>query len=213
MHTSNQHRVVRRTGALIVGLILLAWASPARAGGGEVQPPTAKPHGYSLSDAAAATAAFNSGPRTLDTLPKTPFQVLYVKPGDVAKTFVVKSGTSFYVPVESVDDSPPILGDFPQDVSDQDDDADYFFNPDELGGSDFTIEVDGKATELDADYVAGVTTAPLPDGGGRHYIVIGAFLTPMSKGTHIVKISGTLDGAAIGGSFSFEITYTVIVQN
>jgi hypothetical protein len=48
--------------------------------GGEVLPPTAKSKGYSLSDMARATAFFNTGPRTLDTYPKTPFQILTPRP-------------------------------------------------------------------------------------------------------------------------------------
>ena len=70
-------------------------------------------------------------------------------------------------------------------------------------------------TELGPDYVAGAITKPLPDGGGTGYIAIAAFLTPLSKGTHTVSISGAFDGAAFdpfGGGFGFEITYTVIVR-
>ena len=49
-----------------------------------------------------------------------------------------------------------------------------------------------------------VFVAGLLDGGGSHFIQIGAFLSPLSKGTHTVTIRATLDGAALGGAvFSF----------
>ena len=48
---------------------VFAFAGPAIAGGGNVLPPSAKAHGYSLAEAAGATAYFNVGPRTPDTLP------------------------------------------------------------------------------------------------------------------------------------------------
>ena len=206
----------RWTGAAAIAA-LITWASVARAGsGGQVEPANAHPLGYSLAQAAGATAAFNVGPRTPDTLPDVPFQILYVGPGPAGTTFVVKPGTMLYVPVAFSDDSPPVVGDFPADVSDQQDDADYFFDPDELGASGLTITVDGKATELGPGYVAGATTAALPDGGGTHYIAVAAFLTPLSKGTHTVTISGALEGAAwapFGGGFTFDIQFTVIVRD
>ena len=206
---------IGRVSGLIMTLAIFAAASPVWAGGGEVQPAQASPHGYSLAQAAAATAAFNMGTRDPKTISNLPFQVLYVPPGQTENTFVVKPGTSFYVPIEGIDNSPPIIGDFPADASDQEDDADYVFDPQELGGSTFTITVDGKVTELGPDYVAGAITKPLPDGGGTGYIAIAAFLTPLSKGTHTVEITGAFDGAAFdpfGGGFSFDITYTVIVR-
>ncbi len=81
-------------------LCLLIAAAPVLAGGGgEVLPPGAKPHGYSLVEAAAATAYFNTGSRTPDTLPQDfPFQILYVSPSNPSNTFSVKAGTMFYVP-------------------------------------------------------------------------------------------------------------------
>ena len=217
MPTSTQNRIVRGAGVLLVAAAALAWASVALAGsGGQVAPADAHVLGYLLAQAAGATAAFNVGPRTPDTLPDVPFQILYIGPGPAGTTFVVKPGTMLYVPVFFSHDSPPVVGDFPADVSDQEDDADYFFDPDELGASDLTVTVDGKATELGPDYVAGATTAPLPDGGGTHYIAVAAFLTPLSKGTHTVTISGAVAGAAwapFGGGFTFEIPFTVIVRN
>lgn len=215
MRVGKAYGTARAVCFLVAALATIASTSTAWAGGGEVQPPQAKPRGYSLAQAAEASAAFNAGTRNPNTLPDLPFQVLYLPPGQTENTFVVKPGTSFYVPLEGIDDSPPILGDFPADVSNQEDVEDYVFDPQELGGSSFTITVDGNITELGPDYVAGVTTEPLPDGGGTHYIAIAAFLTPLPKGKHTVTIAGAFDGAAFdpfGGGFSYEITYTVIVR-
>ncbi|HEV3448285.1 MAG TPA: hypothetical protein VG099_26845, partial [Gemmataceae bacterium] len=115
----------------------------------------------------------------------------------------------FFVPIFWVDDSYPIIGDFPDD---EDDIPDYIFGRDQLGAHDLQIVVDGKATTLDADYAAGATLPNLLDGNGTHIIQVGAFLTPLSKGTHTVTIQGTLDGEAIGGTYPIEATYTVIVK-
>ena len=59
-------------------------------------------------------------------------------------------------------------------------------------------------------------TAPLLDGGGTHFIAVGAFLTPLGVGTHTVTIKGTSSGeayvAASGLSFETAVfTYTVEV--
>jgi hypothetical protein len=72
-------------------------------------------------------------------------------------------------------------------------------------------------TSIGAEYVAGpVDTDILPDGGGTHLILVGAFLTPLSKGTHTVTIRYALDCDAFvavnKGPFSIEIPYTVIVE-
>ena len=53
---------------------------------------------------------------------------------------------------------------------------------------------------------------------GVHFVYeIGAFLTPLSKGTHTVTYRGIFDGDLLapyfpGGVFEFEDTYTVIVK-
>ena len=93
----------RRIRVMILGATAcLAMTAPVRAGGGNVLPATARPKGYSLAEAAAVTAYFNTGPRTPDTLPDDfPFQILYVAPGAPTNTFHVKTGTMFYVPVYS----------------------------------------------------------------------------------------------------------------
>ena len=194
---------------------ILAFALALQAGSvyadGNVQPATAKPSGYTLADMAEALAYFSTSGNDLTHYPDTPFQILYVDRSTGTNTFTVKTGTRFFVPLAYVDDSPPILGDFPADSSTVED---YFFGADEMGGHDFAIEVDGQAMPIGPEYVAGpVLTPGLLDGGGSHFIQLGAFLTPLSKGTHTVTIRGGFDGAAIGGfDFTFEISYTVIVK-
>ena len=115
--------------------------------------------------------------------------------------------------INFADDSPPILGDFPND---EEDIADYVFGRDQLGAHDLQILVDGKATTLGSRYAVGVHAPGLLDGGGSNLIQIGAFLTPLAKGRHTVAIRGTFDGDVIldafGGAYSFEQTYMVIVK-
>jgi hypothetical protein len=205
--------------ALVVGFITVEvrTALSAIPGGGVVLPPGAAPVGYTLTDMALALAYFDTSGNNLANYPSTPFQILYVEDSQTGTgCFKVAPGTMFFVPVASIDDSPPILGDFPVDASTA---ADYVFSPDELGGHDLKIEVDGQVTAIGPGYVAGPVFAPaLLDGGGSHIIQIGAFLGPLSPGTHTVKIRGVFDGAALAGIFpggvdSFEATYTVNVLN
>src|SRR5262249_27247836 len=154
-------------------------------------------------------AYFSTSGNDLDFYPDTPFQILYISD---TNSFTVRPGTMFFVPVVFIDDSPPILGAFPTDA---DDIAAYVFGADQLGDHDLQIVVDGKATTLGPGYAAGTHAPGLLDGGGSNFIQIGAFLTPLSRGTHTVTIRGTFDGDAIldffGGPFSFAITYTVVV--
>lgn len=212
---SNSHRLARSRGLLAISSALalaLCAALPmqAFAGGGNVQPPKAKPLHYTLTDMAQAIAYFSVSLNTLP-VPPTPFQILYISATNI---FEVKPGTHFFVPIAFITDSDPILGEFPVDARTSDE---YFFDPEQLGGHDFEIEVDGKVTSLSPKYVAGpVSTPGLPDGGS-HFIQIGAFLTPLSKGTHTVKIRATFDGALLapyfpGGVYAFEVIYTVIVK-
>jgi hypothetical protein len=193
---------------------------------GKVLPPTARPHGYSLTEMAKITAVFNSGDHS-GPPPVTPFQILYTSTSN-NNTFDVSPGTMFYVPVIFFDDSPPIAGDFPyaffNNTEDQDDTGDrkallhYVFSGDELGVDSMEIKVDGKVFSLGPDYVVGVTTPPLSDGGGTHYIPFAAFLTPLTKGTHTVEIAGNSDGKALipffppNGVWEFKIIYTVNVH-
>src|SRR5262249_24413047 len=123
----------------------------------------------------------------------------------------VARGSGFLWPVLFIEASPPIFGDFPTDSSTVEE---YLFGAAQIGAHDLEIEVDGKVTAIGAEYAAGpVFTPNLPDGGGSHLIQFGAFLTPLSKGTHTVTIRGTVDGAAVGEfGGSFEISYTVIVR-
>jgi hypothetical protein len=191
--------------------VLLCGAGVVAAGGGKVLPATTTPAGYSLEDMAEEMAYFSTSGNDLCFYPDTPFQILYISD---TNTFCVKTGTRFFVPVFFVDDSPPILGDFPDD---EDDIPAYVFGRDELGGHDFQIIVDGAATTLGPAYAAGAHAPGLLDGGGSNFIQLGAFLTPLSRGTHTVTIQATFDGDAIlavfGEAQSFEATYTVIVTD
>jgi hypothetical protein len=176
------------------------------------------------------TAVFNETNNDLNFYPKTPFQVLYVASTetsvngdpdhpDVAVTggnsFTVSSGTSFYVPLLTVNDAPPVIGNFPTKASGA---ASYFFDQDQLGVKNTEIIVDGQSTAIERAYVAGPvqTPRPLPDGSRPYIITLAAFLSPMSVGTHTVDIKGELTGQAFQAdtglnSVSFDFTYTVQV--
>ena len=197
-------------------------------GGGDVLPATAHPYGFTLTNMASATALFNTSGNDPSQYPNTPFQILFVDPKTLTfnsvngglvvggtNQFTVKPRTPFYVPLAFVDDSPPIIGTFPTTPQAA---ADYVFSHDQIGLRDAQIVVDGHATSIGAAYVAGpVHTSPLADGGGTHYIAVGALLTPMSPGVHTVTISGAFSGVAFqqatGLAFEqFAATYTVTVQ-
>ena len=200
---------------LFLSTLTLAIAFPAWStdkGGGNVMPPTATPAGYSLEDMAEELAYFDTSYNDPGLYPDTPFQILYT--GGPTNTFTVNAGTRFFVPVFWIDDSFPIIGDFPDD---EDDIPHYVFGREQLGAHHMQIVVDGKTTTLGADYAAGAHAPGLLDGGGSNIIQIGAFLTPLTKGTHTVIIRGTLDGEEmlefnLGNPYVFEITYTVIVK-
>jgi hypothetical protein len=181
------------------------------AAGGNVLPATATPAGYSLADMAEEMAYFSTSGNNLDFYPDTPFQILYISD---TNTFTVKPGTMFFVPVAFIDDSPPILGDFPTSAAAI---AAYVFGADQLGGHDLQIVVDGKVTTLGPAYAAGAHAPGLLDGGGSNFIQIGAFLSPLSPGRHAVTIRGTFDGDVVldllGGPYSFANSYTVVVKN
>jgi hypothetical protein len=191
-------------------------------GGGQVLPGTAKPRGFSLSDMARATAFFNTGDHSLATYPDTPFQILYVPQGGGPQpyTFEVNPGTMLYVPIFFSDDSPPIIGDFPN-VNNRQAVLNYAYSPTELGTISMTIKVDGTMTSLGSDYLFAVGNVKLGDGPGTRYLGFAVFLTPLNKGTHTVKIVASLNGAPTlaffgvppGQIFVSAITYTVIVRD
>lgn len=206
-------RRIRWISMLGVVLCLLFFVTPVFAGGGNVLPATAHPKGYSLADAAAATAYFNTGPRTADTLPQNfPFQILYdeaANPGSPG-TFHVRPGTMLYVPVVYSDDTDFQYFNYFPDVNDPQAVSNYYFDPAQLGAETLTISVDGNVTSLGPKYAVGAETPGLPSGG-NNYTVVAAFLTPLTKGTHTVVIDVLLDGEFIGGGFAFTATYTVVV--
>jgi hypothetical protein len=170
---------------LVAVLGVFTCTASALAGGGAVLPSAATPNGYSLSDMAAITAAYNVGG---GTPPNVPFQVLTVDGGSTT----VNSSTTLYVPVFFADNAPPpTIPPFPTNVTDQNADAIYLNN---LAGVDnFLVQVDGHTTNLDNGYISGVTTAPLADGA-TGYIVSAAFLAPLTPGEHTVGLGGVIDG-------------------
>jgi hypothetical protein len=177
----NRNRTVK---VFLAVLGVLTCTGPALAGGGNVLPPTANAKGFSLSDIAVSTAFYNVEVFMGDSPapPDVPFQVLV---GDTT----VKPGTMLYLPIFFADDSPPAPG-FGMPT-----DADYLAI---LSGVEaFIVEVDGKTTILDDDYVTGVTTEALPDGGGTQYISSACFLTPLTPGEHTVSFGGIIDGEPV----------------
>jgi hypothetical protein len=196
---------------------------PTHDSGGSVLPAEAEPKGYSLSDMARVTAAFNVTTDQNGNHNGTPpevvngtlFQELYTTP---TNTFDVRGGTMLYVPVVQITDSPPVIGNFPN-VRDRKALVRYFYSHRQVGTVYTRITVDGKVTELDKDYLVGVNTRPLPDGGGTQYMNVAAFLTPLKKGQHTVEISFRAEGdalcEAIGGCpppYQFSTVYTVKVS-
>ena len=175
---------------VVAVLAVFTCTASALAGGGNVLPPDAQPKGYSLSDIAVATAAYNVENFLGNTSapPNVPFEIIV---GDTT----VKPGTMFYLPIFFADDSPPLASPFPTDIDDEDAIADYLY--DTAGVEAFVVQVDREITILDDDYISGVKTAPLPDGGGTHYIVAAAFLTPLSPGKHSVGIGGVINGEPV----------------
>jgi hypothetical protein len=181
-------------------------------GGGNVLPAQAQAKGYSLTNLAEATAAFNvtdhSGPP-----PGVPFQMLVWR-GDNAP-FHVRPGTMLYVPILYNSDSPPVVGNYP-DVTDREALLEYWYSQREFGVVYTNITVDGQVTSLGPDYLVGVKfDEQLPDTA-MQYMTVAAVLTPLTKGQHTVEISALATGdairALIGGDFQFSLGYTVIVK-
>jgi hypothetical protein len=210
------HRGVRIV-ILSMVLSIVTSAAPALAGGGDVLPPSQQPYGFSLTDMAGITAIFNSGRRNTPP-PITPFQILYLNLDNLDDpnntVFHVSRGTVLYVPVVFYTDSPPVPDDFPN-LSNEHDVRSFMFDKHRFGLKVAEIDVDKHRNHLGPDYIAAVTTAqPLQDGvpGGHHYIVVAAFLKPLTKGKHFVTIRAYADGPDAFGLPPFELTYTVIVH-
>jgi hypothetical protein len=212
-------------GAVAVFLLMAgsALAQPV----GVVFPANARPHGWSRERMARALALFSTSGNNPADYPVTPFQILSVDPGTAqtvqvdggiesfgSNTFAVRPDTDFFVPLFFIDDSPPVLGTWP---SNHDAAVRYFFEPSLYGGRAFEVVVDGRSTQIGRAYLAGpVGTAPLLDGGGSHIVMLGAFLHPLTPGTHVVSVKGGVFGAELlptyGVSFVDEsLTYTVTV--
>jgi hypothetical protein len=221
----------------LVGLWILATSSPAIAGPSGVLPASATPKGYSLTDMTKEVALFTTSGNDPANYPNVPFQILHTQQtasdiiGDCvtgpcgvfvhdpsvgpAGMFTVKPGTMFYVPIANLDDSPPVVGSYPTTAKEA---RVYFFDPTQGGGKDISVTIDGTKTPLGPAYVAGpVTTEPLLDGGGTHMVTLGAFLTPLTPGSHSVRIRATQSSPAIRAAYGFDFlrqdfTYVVDVS-
>jgi len=199
----------------------------ATTAGGKVMPAGAQPHGWSLARMTGALALFTTGGNDPANYPDTPFQVLYVDPSTVnvvpvngglqtvgSNTFTVPVGTSFFVPLFNVDDSPPVLGTWPANHQEA---IGYFFGASQIGARGFEITIDGQSASIGSAYLAGpVGTPPLLDGGGTHILTLGAFLHPLTPGTHTVSIAGGVFGEQLLSTFGISFltendTYRVTV--
>ena len=222
---------------LALALTLASTVLPAEAAdndrdqGGRVLPAAARPHGYSLGRMASLLAFFNSTGNHLLFYPfpqfpdrSNPFQILYLDSGlnPLNFNFKVYEGTMFFVPIFGIDDSPPIIGNFPPYPAEPNKAADYFLNRQQLGGHGWLITVDGHTTFLGPEFFVGpVLTPPLADAppceGGTHFLQFGVFLTPLKGGNpHTIRFQGVLDGVALlannsGHPFTEDITYNVQV--
>jgi hypothetical protein len=165
----------------VVGL-LLGTAPWVR--GDSVLPASATPNGYSLSNMAAITAAYNEA---RGTPPNVPFDIIITSPA------TVDSATTLYVPIFYADDGPPpTVPPFPADIADQHANAQYLYS--QAGVSGFILQVDGVTTSLSDDYVSGVPVSPALPDGANNYIVVAAFLSPLAVGQHTLGIGGYIDG-------------------
>jgi hypothetical protein len=202
----------QRTTAMLMAVVAsVASTLPANAASGNVLPPSVRSHGYSLSDMASAVANFSISGNDPAWSPNTPFQIIYNRPG---RTFTVTPGTTLYLKFFFIDDSAPVIGDWPVDSSAA---ANYVFGSDQLGGHALEAVVDGQVSSLDdPGYIGGPVATPDSPDGSEHMIQIGAFVTPLNKGTHTITIRGVFDGTALldafGGPLAAEITYTVIAK-
>lgn len=187
-----------RWGVRALGVVtMLTMCATAAPGGknatGTVQPPDRN----LLTQAARVTADFNVGG---GAAPNVRYEILASGAGDYTAT----PQTSFYVPVFFADDAPPLaVPGFPTNLKSADATTDYLIDAidDFAGVNDVVatyIEVDGSVTVLGNPYTVGVDSSALPDGGS-HYIVSGAFLSPLTSGTHTIGIGAILsDGTQLG---------------
>lgn len=236
--------IARRTRSRLFGLVvaliglLLISGTPvatAAANTGGVLPPNAQPLGYSLRDMARKIAPFTSSANDPAYYPHTRLQVLYTSsftpifepagcedpftsPCGVTYTgtndFSVPQGTQFYVPVQGLDDSDPVIGTFPA----KGDAAAYFFDHGQAGAEDYQLILDGQATVLGPEYLVGPFGANRLYGGHSVYrtITLAAFVGALSTGKHTVRIVGQLAGedftSATGLShYGLDFTYKVTV--
>jgi hypothetical protein len=233
MKRPSSTKLIRRVAQLgVIAAIAAASAittPPASAtSSSAVLPPSAAPNGYTRLEMTRLLAQFSSSGNKIGYYPDTPIQVLYADPaseqatqehGGLAVTgsneFTVGDATSFYVPVNNVDDSPPVIGTFPTTRAQA---SSYYFGESEVGGRG-SVTVDGTKVPLGSAYVAGpVTTKPLQDGGGTHMMTLGAFIAPLSPGVHVVSIDGGFFGKEIKPASGFDFisgqfTYRIKVFN
>lgn len=185
--------------------------------------------GWDVTRMAGELAQFSAAGNSLSLLPSTPFQILYTDEaaGSVTatadggleaeggNTFTVDRGRQFFAPVIYLDDSPPVLGTFPSSYLDG---VRYFFAPDQVGGRGFAVTIDGSRYPIGPLYLSRpVTTPPLSDGGGTHFLLLGAFLAPLASGTHAILVSGGVYGALLKSTYGIayeheDLTYKVIVK-
>jgi hypothetical protein len=162
---------------------------------GNVLSPKVEPKGYSLSDMAKLTAAFNVTDHSgafPDVVNGHPFQGLFITS---TNTFDVNEDTILYVPVILSDDSSPVVGNIPN-VNNQHALERYFYSQKQYGAVYTNITIDGKVISLNHDYLVGVNVPALPDGGGTKYVTVAAFVSPLNKGKHTIGISAQATGNA-----------------
>jgi hypothetical protein len=162
----------------------------------------------------AALAQFTTSQNNQAYYPTTPFQTLYVDQSTAntvpvdggfksfgSNHFLVPADKYFFIPVFNADDSPPIVGVWPATHQNA---ISYFLDPSQVGGKDFAITIDGHRTLIGPSYLAGsVTAKPLQDGGGTHIITLGAFVHPLTPGSHTVSISGGVFGSKIQETYKW----------
>jgi hypothetical protein len=167
---------------------------------------------------AALNGPFVTSGNDLKYYPDTPFQILYGNPAPQTNTFHVRTGTMIYMPINSVDDSLPILTAPPLDkFPTNNKEAVFYWSDKSQFGLSETVTVDGNTTVIPTDYVVGpVESQPLFDRGGSHIITVGVFLTPFNKGRHTVSFTVKAVGDIIvtytGGPQEYTFTYTVEVD-